>query len=161
MVVDCERSCIASEGGDLAQGDLAIAGAGEIDVIEAVGVLPELWGDFHDDVILVELSVHDGDLALAEGVGENGVDGLWRDAEAAGAVAIDGDFGFETMNHLVGVDIGEAGEGFEFFEDFGGPVEKFLEIVALEGVLPLGVAGAAADADILGRLEIEGDAGDF
>ena len=45
--------------------------------------------DLQDDAVLVELGVQRGDLALAEGVVQRVVNGLYGHAQARGGVAVD------------------------------------------------------------------------
>ena len=45
-----------------------------IDVLEAVGILPEARLDFHDDTVLIQLLIHRRNLTLAKGVIERIVD---------------------------------------------------------------------------------------
>ena len=90
--------------------DLRAGGGLDVDVAERVGVVLVILRDLHDDVVLVELLIHGGDLALAEGVGERGVDGESGDAEARGGVAVDDEIGLEALVLLVGGDVAELGE---------------------------------------------------
>jgi len=51
-----------------------IVGTLHIDVLEAIGILPEARLHLQHDVVLIQLRIHGGDLALAEGVIERIVD---------------------------------------------------------------------------------------
>ncbi len=52
--------------------------------------------------------------------------GCGGDAEAAGGVAVDGDHGFQAVDLLIGVDVGEAGKRFELLKTLGAQVRSSL-----------------------------------
>ena len=61
----------------------------DVDVLEVVGTLLKTRIGLKNNVVLIELSENGGDLALAKGVIERIVDGLGKNAEPGGGVAID------------------------------------------------------------------------
>ena len=65
-------------------------------------------------MILIELPVHGGDLALSEGVVEDTIDGGRIDAQARSGIAVDLDVGFQAAILLVAVDVAQAREGPQF-----------------------------------------------
>src|SRR5713101_4295132 len=78
LMVHGERGLVLPPAGKSIELDLIAGVRGDVDVLERIGRLPELGRDLHHDVILIELSVHGGDLALAERVVERVVDNLLR-----------------------------------------------------------------------------------
>ena len=135
---------------------LAKRGA-DVNALERIGILLELRIDFQDDVILVELSEDGRDLALAEGVVKGVVDVGGENAEARSGVAVDGQCGEETLVQLVAGNVAEFGEQFQFIDEAGRPVSKFLGINVFETVLELRAANAVFDGQVLDGLEEEGD----
>ena len=127
----------------------------DVDVIERVGTELVLRIDLHDHEVLVEAGVHGGDLALSEGVVEHLVDGGCGDAEAGGGIAInDKRFG-ESLILLVGGDVAKFGHGARAGFEARSPGVQLIDIGIGEGVLILSGAAAAADLDILLRLQEE------
>src|SRR5579859_6256665 len=91
LMIQGERGGIgfdASEGG---KRNLRAVGGVDVNILERIGILLELRVHFHDDVILIELRVNRGDLALAEGVVQGVVDVGGKNANARGGIAIDDD----------------------------------------------------------------------
>ena len=131
-----------------------------MDLIERVGVLPELRRDLHHDMVLVERRVHRRHLPLAEGIVQRVVDRLLRKTQARRGVAIDDDVGLEAAVLLIAADVGENFNGAQFLEHLRRPLVQLAEVVALQRELILRVARSAADAQILNRLQVEIDAGD-
>src|SRR5712692_2484203 len=120
-----------------------------------------LGSDFQHYVILIQAFVDVGNLALAEGVAESVVNVLNGDAEPAGGVAVDDDGALQAMQLLVGVDVTELGDFLQALHDDGSPMGEVNEIVGLQSVLVLSAAKAAADAEILDGLQVQGGAGNF
>ena len=80
-----------------------------------------------------------------------------RDAQARGGGAVDGQRGLQTLVLLVGVDVDQLGQRCAASgARCGAHSKSSLGIVALQGVLILGAAGAAADAEVLHRLQDRG-----
>ncbi len=113
-----------------------------------------------DDAVEVQLREDDRHLPLAEGVVERVVDGLRRDAQARGRVAVDRERHLETGGLLVARDVLSIGRspcgapstsrGAQIASSFGSGV--------LERVLVLRPADAAVDLQVLHRLQVELDA---
>ena len=111
-------------------------------------------------MVLVERRVGGGDLALAEGVGERGVDGQGGDAEAGGGVAVDDELRAQAFVLLVGGDVLELGQLLHGGHQPGRPLVEFGDGVRGEGVLILRGGAAAADVEFLRALQVELHAGD-
>src|SRR5580704_9068294 len=79
-------------------------------------------------VELVELRVHRIDLALSQSVVQCVVDGRRCDAETRGRDTIDDQRDREPSRLLVGGDILELGQGFQFRDKAIGPVVQFVRI---------------------------------
>ena len=97
---------------------------------------------------------------LAEGVVERVVDHLRRDAEARRGAPVDRERRLEALVLLVAVDVGQLLQGFSALEDPRRPLEELRRVVALQRVLVLRAAAAAADPQVLDRLQEERGAGD-
>ena len=82
-------------------------------LLQRIGVLAELRGDFQHHMVLVELREHDGDQALAEGVVEGVVDGRSGQAEPRGRVAIDDQVFFQRVILLVGGHVAQVGQSLQ------------------------------------------------
>src|SRR5258708_25762740 len=68
LMVHRERGLAGREAGESIQLDLLAGARRDVEMLERVRALPEFRRDLHHDVILIELSEHGGDLALAERV---------------------------------------------------------------------------------------------
>ena len=128
-------------------------------MIEAVGILLELGIHLHHHVVLVDALIHGGDLALAKGVVEDAIDGLGGDPQAAGGIAVDDQTGLQPAILQVAIHIAQLRKGAQLLQNDGRPGVEVLEVVSLQRILELRVAGAAADLQILNRLQITGSAG--
>ena len=115
---------------------------------------------FHHDVVLIEAGVHGRDLALAEGVVERVVDVVHGEAQARGGIAVDDEVRFQAMVLLVGGSIAQLGHRLHLVEQLRRPFVQIVQVVILQRVLVLRVAGASADVDVLNRLQEQLDAGD-
>src|SRR5215470_7532920 len=60
-----------------------------IDALEGVGILLELRVHFQDNVVLIQLRVNRGDLALSEGVVESVVDVGGKNSQTRSRIAVD------------------------------------------------------------------------
>ena len=80
-----------------------------------------------DDAILVRLSEDGGDDALTERIVQRVVDGADADAEARGAVAVDGDVGGKSVVFLIADDVGEFGLRRSAATSFGVHVDSAAE----------------------------------
>ena len=135
-------------------------GAGlDVDAVERVGAELILRIDLHHHEVLVERGVHGGDLALAEGVVEDLVDGGGGDAEARGGVAIDDQGCGQALVLLVGGDVAQLGHGAHAREQLRRPGVQLVQVFVGERVLILRGAAAAADLDVLLGLQEERGAG--
>ena len=94
---------------DRRERDLRARGGLDVDAAERGGVVLELLRHLHHHVVLVELLVGGGDLALAEGIRERGVNGERADAEARCGVAVDDQLGLQALALLVGCNVLELG----------------------------------------------------
>src|ERR1700722_10549500 len=75
----------------------AAAARGNIDVLQRAWILPEGWIDHHDYVVLIQGSVSRGYLPFAEGVVQNAIDGLRRDAEPRSGGPVDDQIGRQAL----------------------------------------------------------------
>ena len=105
-------------------------------------------------MVLVERRVRDRDLPLSEGVVERVVEELGCDAEPGGRRAVDDERSLEPPVLLVAVEVGHLAEPAQRLGDAGSPRVQLVEVVALERVLILGIAGHPADAEVLDGLEV-------
>ncbi len=133
--------------------DRAAAGA-DIDLMQDLWRLPELGRHLHYDMVLITGLVDYRYLALPKGIIQRVVDLTDGQPEACRAGAIDDQIRLERPLLLVELDIGQQRQPFQRSLDLGRPVVEFAVVFAMQRVLILGVAGAAADADILNRSEI-------
>ena len=105
-------------------------------------------------MVLVQRAIHGRDLALAEGVVKGVVEGLGAHPKTAGGVAVDHELGLQTVILLVSVHVGEhAGEAFELLQQQRRPLVEVFKILALDRVLILSGAKAAADGEVLRCLQ--------
>ena len=136
----------------------------DVDVVERVGTQLVLRIDLHDHEVLVEAGIHGGDLALTEGIVEDLIDGGGGDAEARCGVAID-DEGFgQSLILLIGGDVAQFRHGAHRAIEPRRPGVQLAEIFVGQRVLILRSAAAAADLNVLLRLEEKrgaGNAGEF
>src|SRR5215813_12384338 len=110
-------------------------------------------------MVLIELRVHGRYLSLTEGVVKCVVDHLCRNPEPCGSSSVDNQARLQSLVLLIAVNVEQSGDGFELLEHTWPPYDEVLNVVALQRVLVLGVACPAAHAQILHRLEVEGDRG--
>ena len=131
-----------------------LAGAGRyVNVIEGVGTLRLIFGNFEDDVILVQTFVDVGDLALAEGVAERVVNVGHVDAEARSGVAVNDQRTLQAADLLIGVDVVNTGNFLKTLHENGRPVVEFGHAFGLKRILILRATEASADAEILNGLQ--------
>src|SRR6516165_2313222 len=107
-------------------------------------------------MILVAGNIDRRDLALSERVIKRVVDLADRDAQSGGRIAVDHDIGFGSFVLLVAVDVGQVGVALQGGGDLRRPFVELLEGRTLKRKLILCLAGAAADADVLYRLQKQG-----
>ena len=107
-------------------------------------------------MILVERVVDGRDLALAEGVVERRRDAARRHAEPGRGVAVDGEVDLQAALLLVGIDVGDDRRvRLQRLDQLRPPGVEVGQRIGLQGELVLGVALAAADPDVLHRLQEE------
>jgi len=104
-------------------------------------------------VILVPGGVKGGALALAEGVVQGSIHPAGGDAHAGRRIPVDGHIGGNARILAIGTHVFQLRQAFHGLLHPGLPSPQFPQIVRLEGELVLGIARAAADPHILGRLE--------
>ena len=131
----------------------------EVDVVEPRRVLPVLRRHFHHHVILVELGVDDRDFGLAEGAVERAVERLRRLAQPRRGHAVVGEHLLQAAVLLVGVHVLQVGKLPHVLKQDRAPVRQVVDVVGLNRVLVQRVAAAAADAQILRRLQEGGGHG--
>ena len=81
------------------------------------------------------------------------------DAQPRRGVAIDDHGGLQALVLLVGVDVAQFGQRAQLLQQKRGPVVQVAQVLALQRVLILRLALAAADAEVLRRLQEQGRAG--
>ena len=138
-----------------------VAGSGaEAHALERLRVLPILGSHFHHDEVLVELVVNGRHGALAEGIVQHVVDLVRCKAVARPGGAIHVDEQLQAVLLQVRVDIRERGGVLaERGHEPRHPFIYRVGIVAGQRVLIFGCRLAAADAQVLGCLQIEPGAG--
>src|ERR1700746_1135137 len=129
-----------------------------VDVFQGVRILLELGIDFQYTAILVERGVEGGDLALAGGVVQSGVDGGGQNAKAGGGVAVDNQRSEKALVQLVTGNVADHGNGAEFLHKARQPVGELLRVRILEAILKFRAAAAVFDGEVLHRLHEERDA---
>ncbi len=161
LVIDRERSCRRRVMRDGAERNFLTHRRADIDVIQRCGILPELRRDLHHHVILIQRRVHGGDLRLPERFVQSVVNHLRRDAQARRGIAIVNQRSLQSAVLLIGVDVGENAQLAHFGEQTRAPSHQIVNVVALNRVLILRVALAAADAQVLPRLQEDRRAGQW
>src|SRR5262245_28804808 len=110
-------------------------------------------------MVLIELGVHGRYLSLAEGVIKCVVDHLCRNPEPGGGSSVDDQARLESLILLIAVNVEQPLHCFELLEHAWPPYEEVLHVVALQCVLVLRVARAAAHTQVLHGLKVERDRG--
>ncbi len=106
-------------------------------------------------MVLIQLRVHGGDLALAKGIIERIVEHRGVDAEACRCITVDGQRGFEAAVLLITVDVSQYRQRAHFAQDAGGPFIELADVIALQGELVLRTAQASSHPQILEGLHEE------
>src|SRR5215831_17281030 len=155
LVRDRQRPNLA--GIDLDQRGERHSGAGErrfhVQAIERGEVALLVGRDLEDDPIGLELGEILRDLALPEGVVEGVVDQLRRDAEARRLVAVDGDLELRGVRQEIARHVGELRQRAHLLEQLLRPFVELGDVGVLQRVLKTGAGNAAADGDVLRRLQ--------
>ncbi len=121
----------------------------------------ELWVHFHDHMILIELRVDRGDLALAEGVVQGVVNVRGENAEPRGGIAVNDDFEKQPTTQIVAGNIAKLRKRFQSLEELRDVGVEFFGVHIFKTVLKLRAADAVFDRKILHRLHKERDAVHF
>ena len=121
------------------------------------GILLVLRQSFKDHVVLIELRVHRIDLALSQSVVQSVVDGRRRNAKARSRDTVDDHRHCQPSGLLVGGDILELRQIFQFRHEAIGPIVELIRIRIFERVLILGAAHAVIHRDVLHRLHVQRD----
>ena len=100
-------------------------------------------------------------VVLAERVIERVVDDLRQDAETGRRIAIDGDGDLRGVVLRVGGDVGQLRQRLELGHQTRRPRVQLVLIGILQDVLKLPARDAAADGDVLRRLQKQPGAGDL
>ena len=126
----------------------------DVDLVERLHALLQFGQHLEHEVIGIvgEILRH---LALAERVVERVVDELRLDAEAGRRIAIDGDREQRRFVLRVAGDVGQLRQRFELGEQARSPGIQLVQIGILQHVLELAARDAAADGDVLRRLQEE------
>src|SRR5262249_34472291 len=110
-------------------------------------------------MVLIQLRIHGGDLALAKGIVERIVDGRGADTEAGGSGTINDQGGFEAAVLLIGEEVRQEWERAHLGQDARCPFIEFADVIALQGILVLRGAQATSDTQILVDLHAEAGPG--
>jgi hypothetical protein len=109
-------------------------------------------------MILVQALIDLRHLPLAKGVVEHIIDGVHRNAQTRGCVAVDGDKGAGAGVLLVDVDVGDGGGlGFQRLDQLVADILEQVGIVGVQHILIGGVGLTPARAQILDRVEEQAD----
>ncbi len=113
----------------------------QINLIQAAGVLPKLRFNFHDDIILVQRSVHGGNLLLSKSIVNGAVNELRGYAEAGGGIAVINERSLKAVIFilLVAVHIGKPVQFLHMLEEDRPPFVEVVQVFALDRVLVLRV----------------------
>jgi hypothetical protein len=109
-------------------------------------------------MILVQALIDLRHLPLAKGVVEHIIDGVHRNAQTRGCVAVDGDKGAGAGVLLVDVDVGDGGGlGFQRLDQLVADILEQVGIVGVQHILIGGVGLTPARAQILDRVQEQAD----
>src|SRR5215813_7555090 len=133
----------------------------DVNVFQRIGVLLELRIHFHDDVILIELRVNRGDLALAEGVVESIVNVSWENAEPGCGVAVNDDVQQQAAGKTIVCNIAQLRKILQTFLESWNPGVQLFSVDVFQTVLKLRAADAVFNGQVLHRLHEKRDAIDF
>ena len=129
------------------------AGGAQINILQRLGRLLELRRDFHDHVVLVERTVHGGNLPLPEGVVERVINILRRNSQPAGGVAVNHQLRLQSFILLVSIYVAQFRQAAHFLQQQRTPVIEFIQVLALYRVLVLRLPVAPANRQVLLRLQ--------
>ena len=123
----------------------------ELQAAQRLGALQIRRGQLHHHTVLVQGVVDDADLALAESIGQDGVNGSDRQAQASCRVTVNQQRGLQAAVLVVVADV------FQFFEltqgaaQFGLPFAQLRQIIGFDAELVLGIGRPGAHPNILHR----------
>ena len=150
------RSTVAT----LASGHQRAVLRAHIDFAEGAFVGAVLGGDLHDDLVAVAGSVDGRDLALAESAVERGADVGDLHAQQVGLVAVDIEARLQAFQLRVAGDIAEHGVVAHARHQAIGRGAQVFGAHAAHDVLVAALADAAAQPEVLDRVDEDIDAGD-
>ena len=116
-----------------------------VDTFQGLGALRELGGNFHNNVILIQLAVHDGDLPLSERIVQSAVHVSGAYTQPCRGVTIDDDALLQAFILLVAVYHRQLRNSAEFLKKARRPGVQVLQIFPLQRVLILRLALPATD----------------
>src|SRR5580704_10395608 len=132
--------------------ELSAARRADVDLIERAHIALQRWQHFENEVIGIvgEILRH---LALAERIVERVVDELRLDAETGRRIAIDVDGELRRRVLRVACHVSQLRHGLELGQELRRPDIELVQVGILHDVLELAARDAAADGDILRRLQ--------
>src|ERR1019366_9271095 len=113
-------NCGGAGCGRLRDGGDRNGGAGgrrNVNVLERIGILLETRINFENNVILIELGKHRGDLTLAERVVKDIINGGWKDSEARCGIAINDEHGLQAEILLIAGDVTQLRKKLKFGDE--------------------------------------------
>jgi len=105
LMIDRQRGVARLERCDAGQRNLLSVGGSDVEFAKCGRVRLKLRVNLEYDVVLVIPLINRGYLALAQGVVERVVNGLRRDSQAGGGVAVNDDPGLEAAGLLIAADV--------------------------------------------------------
>ena len=153
LIGDRQRRRRALQLGDGRDRHLRAADARHVEFRQHRRIALEFGQRFQHHAVLVRLTVDRGNLALAECVVQRVVDGLHRDAELTGTLAIDGDRCAQAAFLLLRRDVAEQRIALQLRNQLLRPVVQVGAIGAGQRVLILRPAEARRNLDVLHRLK--------
>ena len=159
-MVNRQRSKALLDFGDRGERHDPAVAAGEADIVQRRQPRRGLGIMLQHHAVLVRLGIDGGNQTLTKGVIQGVIDVRHADAEAAGAVAINVDIRRQPLILPVAADVGELRQRLQPGQQLRDPVAQRVQRIRLQGELVLGPADGGVNGQILGRLEIELDAGD-
>ena len=106
---------------DTAQGHHLRVPRADENFVEGAWICLKFWIHLQNDAILVLGPIHDGDLTLAEGTVEGGIDDIGLNSQPASGIAVDDDVGLQTLKLLVAIDVNQLRRFFQLFDQAGCP----------------------------------------
>ena len=132
---------------------LPLDGRQHINIFQPLRPLPVLRRNFEHHAVLITLGVNGRYQRLTKGQVQCGVDGAYGDAEACGAVTVDGQRGLQTAHLLVAVDVREFRHILQRILQAWRPRAQVFEVIRAQRELVSSVALPPTHADILHRIQ--------